>query len=78
MAAEQLADDGRHDESIAVLEFALEFEPDFSATYNTLATVQERAGRRSAALSNMEKALQRSPPQFRDFLQGEVARPRRP
>ena len=41
----------------AVLEFALTFDPDLYATYYTLATVQERSGRRSAALSNMEKAL---------------------
>jgi len=62
----------------AVLEFALTFDPDLYATYYTLATVQERSGRRSAALSNMEKALERSPPQFRGFLQVEVARLRRP
>ena len=39
-----------------------------------MATVQERAGRKAEALASMEKALELSPPNFRDFLQREVAR----
>jgi len=72
--AEQLSGKARFDEAIQVLTLSLEFTPDSYSTYYTLATVQERAGRKAEALASMEKALDLSPPNFMDFLRREVAR----
>lgn len=72
--AERLSAQRRFDEAIQVLTLSLEFTPDAYSTYYTLAKVQERAGRRSDALSSMEKALELSPPEFKAFFRREVAR----
>lgn len=72
--AERLAGQGRYEEAIRVLTLSLEFYPDTYSTYFTLGRVQERAGRPADALASMEKALELSPPEFKGFLEQEVAR----
>jgi hypothetical protein len=76
--AERLSGQKRYDDAVRVLQLSLEYDPDFYSTHFTLATVQERAGRKPEALASMERALELAPEQFKGFLQQQVERLRRP
>lgn len=68
----------RFDDAVRVLRLSLEYDPDVYSTYFTLASVQERAGRKQEALASMERALELAPEQFKGFLQRQVERLRKP